>query len=323
MISFLNTCKNWRANFRHAIIRSTMNYSFEFENNHLNLSYTLECGQTFRWKRLDDGFYYGVAGSNFVRIKQTGHAFEVELANDNATDEAEALASFRKYFELDQDLAYQKITADLKTDDYITRAISRYYGLRLLIQPPFEILISFILSANNNIPAVSRTVQAISKKYGRTLVLGRYRGYTFPTPTQLLAATESEMAGELGAEYRAKYIVETTRKIVEQNFDFDRLRDLPYDWAHGQLTAFPGVGRNVADWVLLFALGKHEAFPLDLWVTRAMENFYFKGQKTPPKEIHKVAAAKWGDQAGYANEFLYMYARNQLNNQAGNQMRNS
>src|SRR6476469_7925662 len=123
-----------------------MNYSFEFENSNLNLSYTLECGQTFRWKRLDDGFYYGVAGPNFVRIKQTANTFEVELANDTAADEAEARASFRKYFGLDQDHEYQKITADLKTDDHITRAISRYYGLRLLIQPPFEILISFILS---------------------------------------------------------------------------------------------------------------------------------------------------------------------------------
>ncbi|MDB5079020.1 MAG: hypothetical protein JWP00_944 [Chloroflexi bacterium] len=289
-----------------------MNYRFEFENSHLNLSYTLECGQTFRWKRLEDGFYYGVAGDSFVRIKQTGRSFEVELAS-HAASEAEARASFENYFGLDKDTEYQQITVALKTDEHIARAINRYYGLRLLMQPPFEILISFILSANNNIPAVSRTVQAISKKYGQTLVLGRYRGYTFPTPEQLQAAGQEELAGELGAEYRAKYIVETTRKIVAQDFDFEQLRDLPYDWAHGQLTVFPGVGRNVADWVLLFALGKHEAFPLDTWVTRAMETFYFQGQKVQPREIHKIAAAKWGDQAGYANEFLYMYARNQLN----------
>jgi N-glycosylase/DNA lyase len=289
-----------------------LNYRFDFENKHLNLGYTLECGQTFRWKRLEDGYYYGVAGDCFGRIKQTGHLFEVELAG-NQPSEAEMQAGFENYFGLNKDAEYQQITAALKTDEFIARAVNRYYGLRLLTQPAFEILISFILSANNNIPAVSRTVQAISKKYGQTLVLGRYRGYTFPTPTQLLAAGEAELAGELGAEYRAKYIVETTRQIATQDFDFERLRDLPYDWAHGQLTAFPGVGRNVADWVLLFALGKHEAFPLDTWVTRAMETFYFKGQKTPPREIHKVAAAKWGDQAGYANEFLYMFARSQLN----------
>lgn len=286
--------------------------AFEFENKHLNLTYTLECGQCFRWKRLEDGFYYGVAHDSFVKIRQNGPRFQVEMATDDEITPEEAEQKLAHYFGLDQDAEYQQIVARLKTDEGISKAINRYYGLRLLRQPPFEILISFILSANNNIPAVARTVQAISKKYGRALVLGRYRGYTFPTPGELRAADESELNLELGAEYRGKYIVETTRQIVEQDFDFERLHELPYDWAHGQLTAFPGVGRNVADWVLLFALGKREAFPLDTWVTRAMETFYFNGQKTTPKEIHKVAAAKWGDQAGYANEFLYMYARNNL-----------
>jgi N-glycosylase/DNA lyase len=283
---------------------------FEFENSHLNLSYTLECGQCFRWKQLEDGYYYGVAGDSFVKIRQDGTRFEGEIACEAGTDPQAAL---QHYFSLDQDDEYLQIVARLKTDEHITRAIQRYYGLRLLRQPAFEILISFILSANNSIPAVARAVQAISKKYGQSLVLGRYRGYTFPTPAQLRAATETELNEELGAEYRGKYIAETTRMIVEQDFDFERLADLPYDWAHGQLMAFPGVGRNVADWVMLFALGKREAFPLDTWVTRAMETFYFGGQKATPKEILQLASAKWGDQAGYANEFLYMYARNNLN----------
>ncbi|HEX2915430.1 MAG TPA: DNA glycosylase [Chloroflexia bacterium] len=287
-----------------------MHSQFEFENKHLNLAYTLECGQCFRWKRLEDGYYYGVAGPAFVRMRQDGIRFKVEMVTE---DEVDPRGLFERYFGLDEDARYQEIVSTLKTDEAITRAISRYYGLRLLNQPPFEVLISFILSANNNIPAVARTVQAISKKYGKTLVLGRYRGYTFPAPAELLKASEDELNLELGAEYRGKYIVQTTRKIVEQNFSFDALRELPYDWAHGQLTVFPGVGRNVADWVLLFSLGKREAFPLDTWVTRAMESFYFNGQKTLPKEIHKMAAAKWREQAGYANEFLYMYARNHLN----------
>ena len=284
---------------------TTVDSSFEFENGQLNLAYTLECGQTFRWKQLEDGYYYGVAGSNFVRIGQQGTHFRVEM-NGPETD---GRATLEHYFGLDQDEQYRQIVSGLKTDEPITRAINRYYGLRLLRQPPFETLISFVLSANNTIPVVSRTVQAISKQYGQSRRLGRYRGYTFPTPQQLRAASQDELA-ELGADYRAKYLYETTRLVVEQDFDFERLGSLPYDWAHGQLIAFPGVGRNVADWVLLFALGMREAFPLDTWVTRAMEDFYFGGQKTTPKEIHRLAAAKWGDQAGYANEFLYMYARN-------------
>ena len=286
--------------------------AFEFENDHLNLEYTLECGQCFRWKRLEDGYYYGVAGNSFVRIRQTGRHFQGEISSESNA----ARAALWSYFGLDQDDEYRAITVRLKTDAAITRAVERYYGLRLLRQPVFEVLISFILSANNTIQVVARSVQAISKKYGQGLVLGRYRGYTFPPPEQLALAGVDELNGELGADYRGKYIAETTRMVVEQSFDFERLRSLPYDWAHGQLTAFPGVGRNVADWVLLFALGMREAFPLDTWVTRAMETFYFDGQKTPPKDIHRLAAAKWGDQAGYANEFLYMFARNQLNNRS-------
>ncbi len=278
-----------------------------FENEHLNLEYTLECGQTFRWKRMPDGFYYGMAGDTFARIRQEGSRFSYETAP--RLDDYAVLA---QYFGLDSDQEYRETLDALRTDPAISRAIDRYYGLRLLHQPPFETLISFILSANNNIPAVSRTMQAISKQYGTPVLLGKYRGYVFPTPEQLSEATETVLNEECGAEYRGRYIIETTHMILNEQFDWENLRGLPYAWAHGQLTRFPGVGRNVADCVLLFSLGKYEAFPLDGWVQQAMETYYFEGRKTPPREIHRLAAAKWGDYAGYANEFLFMYARNHL-----------
>lgn len=287
-------------------------FSFSFENSALNLEYTLECGQCFRWKRLDDGYYWGVLGDYFGRVRQRGTTFDAEIAGDG--DEATARATFDSYFGLDSaaDAEYARVTQRLKTDEHITKAISRYNGLRLLRQPPYEVTISFILATNNNIPSTSRAIQAISKKYGKAIRLGRYQGYTFPTPQALAQSDEYELNGELGADYRGKFIAETTRMIVEQNFNYEQLRGLPYDWAHGQLIGFPGVGRNVADWILLFAMGMREAFPLDTWVTKAMETFYFKGQKPTPRDIRLLAATKWGDQAGYANEFLYMYARNYL-----------
>lgn len=278
-----------------------------FENEQLNLEYTLECGQTFRWKKMPDGFYYGVMGDTFARIRQEGRCFYFETA-----PRADDYATVAAYFGLDHDREYLDTLAVIRTDPAINRAIDRYYGLRLLRQPPFEILISFILAANNNIPAVARSVQAISKQYGASVLLGKYRGYLFPTPEQLNEATETQLNEEFGAEYRGKYVMETTRTMVRENFDWEHLKTLPYDWAHGQLTRFPGVGRNVADCVMLFALGKYEAFPLDGWVQQAMETYYFDGQKTTPREMHRLAAAKWGDKAGYANEFLYMYARNHL-----------
>lgn len=283
-----------------------------FENDHLKLEYTLECGQTFRWKKLADGFYYGMIGDSFVRIKQTGRYFNYSTApvpNDYARLDA--------CFGLERDQEYLDTLAAIRTDPAINRAIERYYGLRLMLQPPFELLISFILAANNNIPTVARTVQAISKRYGSAVVLDKYRGYTFPTPAQLAEATEAELNLECGADYRGKYIIETTRIILREGLDWDNLRALPYAWAHGQLTRLPGVGRTTADAVMLFGLGKYEAFPLDGWVQQAMETFYFEGQKTPAREIYRLAAARWGDLAGYANEFLYMYARNNLKRERG------
>ncbi len=281
--------------------------SGSFENRQLNLEYTLECGQTFRWKKLPDGFYYGVAGQTFLRIRQDGYKFTFETAP--IPDDYEAVAA---YFGLDRDEEYQTIIQAIRTDPKIGKAIDRYFGLRLLRQPAFETLISFILSANNNIPTVARTVQAISKKHGQAITLGKYRGYTFPDPATLAEVSEGELNGELGAEYRGKYVRETSAKIHTQGVELEKMCDLPYDWAIGQLRAFPGVGRTVADCVMLFSLGVYEAFPLDTWIQRAMENFYFEGQKTNPKEIYQLAAKKWGHYAGYANEYLYMYARNQL-----------
>ncbi len=277
-----------------------------FENEHLNLEYTLECGQTFRWKKMADGFYYGVAGDTFVRIRQVGKRFFFETAPEPAN-----YATVARYFQLDRDEEYKQIIQLITVDPHVKKAVSKYYGLRLLRQPTFETLISFILSANNKIPVVARTVQAISKAHGQPIILERYRGYTFPEAATLAKVSEAELETELGAEYRAKYILQTSTRIATQAIDLESLRELPYDWAAGQLTAFPGVGRTVADCVLLFSLGKYEAFPLDSWVQRLMEKLYFGGQKTSPKEIHLLAGKKWGEYAGYANEYLYMYARSQ------------
>jgi N-glycosylase/DNA lyase len=278
-----------------------------FENRHLNLEFTLECGQTFRWKKMPDGFYYGMAGNNFTRIRQEGPRFYYETAPQPAD-----FKTISGYFRLDCDDEYQEIVRQISnTGPDLYKAVKKYYGLRLLKQPAFETLISFILSANNTIPKVSRTVQAISKRYGNGVVLGRYQGYTFPEPAALAQANEAELEEGLGAEYRAKYIIQSSKRIAEQGFSLENLLELPYDWAVGQLMSLPGVGRTVADCVMLFSLGKYEAFPLDAWVRRTMENLYFEGKKTPDREILLLASRQWGQYAGYANEYLYMFARNQ------------
>ncbi|MEI7553828.1 DNA glycosylase [Candidatus Chlorohelix sp.] len=278
-----------------------------FETEHLNLEYTLECGQTFRWKKMADGFYYGVMGNTFARLQQSGKRIYYETAPQQ--DDFETLAA---YFRLEEDEQYREITRRISVDPFIERAVKQYYGLRLLRQPVFETLISFILSANNNIPKVARAVQAISKKYGQAITLGKYRGYAFPIADILGEVKQAELEQEEGIEYRAKYVLQTSKQVAAQGGNLDKLDELPYDWAVGQLMAFPGVGRTVADCVMLFSLGKYEAFPLDSWVQRAMEAAYFEGKKTQPRDIYLRAAQKWGEFAGYANEFIYMNARNKV-----------
>lgn len=278
-----------------------------FENRHLNLEFTLECGQTFRWKKMPDGFYYGMAGNTFTRIRQEGSRFYYETAPQSGD-----FKTISSYFRLDCDDEYQEIIRQISsTGLHLSKAVKEYYGLRLLRQPVFETLISFILSANNTIPKVARTVQAISKRHGKGVVLGRYQGYTFPEPAVLAQANEAELEEGLEAEYRARYIIQSSKRIAEQGFSLENLRELSYDWAVGQFMSLPGVGRTVADCVMLFSLGKYEAFPLDAWVRRTMENLYFEGKKTPDREILLLASRQWGQYAGYANEYLYMFARNQ------------
>ena len=281
--------------------------SSTFINKHLNLEYTLECGQAFRWRKLDDGFYYGIIGDSFVRIKQNGYTFTYETAP--RPDNYEVIAN---YFGLNEAEDYPALINTLAADPVLAQATNQYYGLRLLRQDPWETLISFILSAHNNIPSIGRAVQAISKKYGEPIVLGHYRSYTFPRPEILIGASEQELNRELGAAYRGKFILDTTAKILDQNINLEDYRQLPYNFAHGALTNFPGVGPKVADCVLLFSLDKREAFPVDVWIQRAMETWYFGGNKTHLRDIHRLASARWGNQAGYAQEFLYMHARHSL-----------
>jgi N-glycosylase/DNA lyase len=278
-----------------------------FLNDNLNLEYTLECGQTFRWKKLEDGYYYGVWRDHFIRIRQDKNRFSYDTA-----PQPDDYATVAACFQLDAgDQKYHQILTAIRTDEHIGKAIDRYRGLRLLRQPAFEILISFMLAANNTIPIVARTVQAISKKYGNPIPLGKYRGYTFPPLEVLAHASEADLE-ELGTEYRAKYIRETCQRLLAEGLDLESLANLPYDFAAAKLTTFPGVGSSVADSTLLFALGKLEAFPLDFWIKRAMQTFYFNQPKPTDKEIRKLALRLWGENSGYANEFLYMYARNHL-----------
>ncbi|RBP44110.1 DNA-3-methyladenine glycosylase family protein [Garciella nitratireducens] len=264
--------------------------------------HTFECGQCFRWNRTSDNTYIGIAYNKVL---------EVELKNQNLYIYNINLEEFYQrwidYFDLKRD--YKCIQQQLQTEDAIMReAISEAKGIRILNQDPWEILISFIISANKNISHIKIIIERFCQNYGDAL---SYKGkiyYTFPTPYQLSQLTIEEIL-KTKCGYRAKFIYQAIQRIYEEEFDLYDLKNLPIDKARKELLTFYGVGPKIADCILLFSLGKSEAFPVDVWVKRVMEYFYFK-EPTSIKEIQKYAKERWGHLAGFAQQYLFHYARN-------------
>ena len=278
-----------------------------------NLDVTLCCGQVFRWDNKGD-WWYGVVGDNAFKVRQIGAELEFVGANE---------ALVVRYFGLDDDL--QKISTSIGRDEHIRKALRAFWGLRLIRQEPWECLISYICATYKNIPAIRHMLLNLSRKFGEKTVFDDYEFFTFPTPEKLACATVKRLA-ECGLGYRAKYVHATSKRIFENDFELENLRQLPYLQAKKQLCSLAGVGPKVADCVLLFSLGKTEAFPVDRWVKRVILNHY--AQQLPPELARKLAQREgltnseyvrlnafgrqyFGKYAGYAQEYLYHYERMQ------------
>jgi N-glycosylase/DNA lyase len=276
-----------------------------------NLDVTLCCGQVFRWYKKGD-WWYGVAGSKALKIRQVNA--ELEFAN---ADEK----FIETYFGLDDDL--QEISATISKDEHIRKALREFWGLRVIRQDPWECLISYICATYKNIPAIRHMLLNLSSKFGEKTALDGMEFFTFPTPEKLASATAKDLL-ECGLGYRAKYVQDTSKRIFENNFELESLRQLPYAQAKKQLCTFAGVGPKVADCVLLFSLGKTEAFPVDRWIERVILNHY--AQQLPPELAQKLKQRAeltnsehtklnvfgreyFGEYAGYAQEYLYHYER--------------
>lgn len=276
-----------------------------------NLDVTLCCGQVFRWDKKGD-WWYGIVRDQPVKIRQINA--ELEFAN---ADEK----FIENYFGLDDDL--QKIRAKIGKDKHVRKAIREFWGLRVVRQDPWECLISYICATYKSITAIKNMLFKLSKKFGKKILLDGCDFYTFPTPEKLARTTESDLM-ECGLGYRAKYVLEASRKIVDNDFDLEGLRKMPYQQAKKELTNFLGVGLKVADCILLFSLGKREAFPVDVWVKRAILKHY--AVQFPNSFIEKISSHDslsnaeyeklnefgrkyFGEYAGYAQEYLYHYER--------------
>ena len=284
----------------------------KFENNEViieevknfNIKQILECGQCFRWKKISDTNYIGVAYGKVIEVIQEGD--KVRILNSNEEDFNNI---WLRYFDLERD--YCKVKEGLSNDDILSKSVEYGYGIRLLNQEPFELLISFIISARNSIPSIQKTVNKISERWGTPI---EYKGetyYTFPTPEQLADASLEDIK-ETGASFRSKYIVDTIKKVNESvkgdKYDLEYISSLSADECHTALQEFMGVGAKVADCIMLFSMEKSSAFPVDVWVKRAMMHFY-NAEEGSLNKIRIFARNKFGEFAGFAQQYLFYYAR--------------
>jgi N-glycosylase/DNA lyase len=267
----------------------------------LDLANTLESGQAFRWHCRDE-WYYGTIQDSLLALKQDGTRLEVRSSSPPKQIEA----ALRDYLRLDDDL--EAIYSRIDTDPRIHSAIAEYRGLRILRQDPWECLVGFICSANSNIPRISSGMIAIAKNYGEPLELDGYTDYSFPTPQKLAEAGETELRG-LKLGFRAKYVAKAAERVAQGEIKLEPLRHVQYQEAKNVLTSILGVGEKVADCVLLFSLDKMDACPIDRWVRRAMEEWYLDGAKLNYKDIRAMSLEKWGDYAGYAQQYLFHQKR--------------
>jgi N-glycosylase/DNA lyase len=276
-----------------------------------NLDVTLCCGQVFSWDKKGD-WWYSVVGDQALKIRQVNG--ELEFAN---ADEK----FIENYFGLDDDL--QKIRVNIGRDEHIRKALREFWGLRIIRQDPWECLISYICATYKNIPAIRHMLLNLSSKFGEKRTLDGMEFFTFPTPKKLASAMAKDLL-ECSLGYRAKYVQDTSKRIFENDFELESLRQLPYDQAKKQICNFAGVGPKVADCVLLFSLGKTEAFPVDRWIERVILNHYV--EQLPPELAQKLEQRAgltnseysklnvfgreyFGEYAGYAQEYLYHYER--------------
>ncbi len=236
---------------------------------------------------------------NLVTLRPTGAGVEFATHPDSAVRIAPLLAD---YLSLDTDLA--RIYGSLSADSRLAAALPRHRGMRVLRQDPWECLICFLCTAASNIPRITRNIESICRAYGRPLQERTATRHSFPTPEQLAAAGEVELRA-LGLGYRAAYLTSVARSIAAGDLDLYALRDAPYQAALDALLSLHGVGDKVANCVLLFALDKPAAFPVDTHVAQRLREWYPACARLKPVQMRAWAQDHFGPHAGYANHYLF------------------
>ncbi len=270
-----------------------------------NIYHIFDCGQCFRWNPTGENEYTGTAFGHNLKIQQN-FKDNIVILSDTTIDEFNKI--WYNYFDMGTD--YSEIKSALSQNDPIMRqAAASGGGIRILRQDAWETIVSFIISASNNIPRIKLIIERLCEAFGdrREASDGRVY-YTFPTAERLAALGVGDLAC-IKAGFRDKYIIDAARRAADGRLDIDALFDMDSLSARETLKTVSGIGNKVADCVTLFGLHKADAFPVDVWIKRIVEHCYFGGEDAPIKVIQQFASDKFATLGGYAQQYLFYYAR--------------
>lgn len=271
-----------------------------------NLEHIFECGQCFRWNANEDGSYTGVIKNAVINVKKNED--KIVFSGSCKNDLKEVVT---EYFDLNKN--YTEIKEKLaQIDECMKNSIEFGEGIRILHQDFWECIISFIISANNNIPRIKKIIERISREYGDEIEFEGKKYYTFPRPEQLAKATIQDLRN-LGLGFRDKRVYTTTQMILNKEFDIEKLQNLDdTEQIREELLKLDGVGPKVADCIMLFSLKRFDVFPIDVWVRRVMNELYIHNEdeeKVSKKMLNKLAEEKFLGMAGIAQQYLFYWKR--------------
>ena len=254
-----------------------------------SLNQTLDCGQAFRWKEKENGHWYGFAYDKYAEIYIENGNIVIEHSKEKD------IPFWADYFDLKRD--YEKIIESFKENEKLFSAATFGSGIRILNQNSWEALCSFIISQNNNIPRIKGIIERLCENFGTR----QQKGFTFPT-AQVLAKVSVDDLAVIRSGFRAKYIIDAAQKVASGEIDLEKLKDMDYESATKVLLTIKGVGPKVSDCAMLYGLSHTEAFPKDVWIKRAL-NEYFNGEMPKCAQNH----------AGIAQQYIFYYIRENNN----------
>jgi N-glycosylase/DNA lyase len=275
--------------------------------SHFDPEMSVNSGQVFLWEKRG-GAWYGVHAERIVKFYKRDGGFFFQSFPESREVE-------REMFRLDDDT--ESIAAEIGRDPLVRRLAAAYPGLRLMRQDPTQCIISFVCASNTNIPMIRRMLGTLASKYGEAVAADGMEFRAFPSAKALDRATEAELRA-CGLGYRAKAIKAAAKAIATGELDLGRLKKAGYNEAKEELLKVYGIGNKIADCILLFSLDKLDAFPIDVWIARALLGHYGwlagkkMGEKLTERQYEDVSSAArtyFGRYAGYAQQFLYYHMR--------------